>query len=295
MLRDISLEDVSTVAEVQVKRHEHVFGIVTPARTYYVEARTRPDMQKWVAEIEQARDDFKRNKSEETTTNTENAPDTPVVRPVQAPVVAPNLSQRSQPISIVAPSSPGPHTSTSTPFSSSVATTSTSPFSPDATSSSYTSQASTLSSIPPGVPPNSLIQGGAGLLGNPVELNSVDARLESRQRQNSNASSGGDVAGPITGYFRPPRPASPGVASSSEDEDDDYVGEATTPGPSTTGGLTMASGLQFGSLDPNKVIMSGYLTKQGKRKNWRKRYFILVSSRLMYSRSHMVRCSALIS
>ncbi|GAA5896638.1 hypothetical protein JCM8208_004252 [Rhodotorula glutinis] len=39
--------------------------------------------------------------------------------------------------------------------------------------------------------------------------------------------------------------------------------------------------------DPNKVILAGYLMKQGKRKNWRKRWFVLQSGMLMYSRSHM--------
>lgn len=42
--------------------------------------------------------------------------------------------------------------------------------------------------------------------------------------------------------------------------------------------------------DPNRTIMTGYLTKQGKRKNWRKRWFSLSSTCLSYSRSHMVRC-----
>lgn len=49
------------------------------------------------------------------------------------------------------------------------------------------------------------------------------------------------------------------------------------------------SGSGFG--DPNKVILSGYLMKQGKRKTWRKRWFVLTSGMLMYSRSHMVRCA----
>lgn len=42
------------------------------------------------------------------------------------------------------------------------------------------------------------------------------------------------------------------------------------------------------SRDPNKVITQGYLMKQsGRRKVWRKRWFVLTSSRLLYSRSHM--------
>jgi len=45
--------------------------------------------------------------------------------------------------------------------------------------------------------------------------------------------------------------------------------------------------------DPNKVILAGYLMKQGKRRNWRKRWFVLQSGMLMYSRSHMVRRRAL--
>ncbi|EST09780.1 Pleckstrin [Kalmanozyma brasiliensis GHG001] len=49
--------------------------------------------------------------------------------------------------------------------------------------------------------------------------------------------------------------------------------------PATTGEL---------QRDPNKVITQGYLMKQsGRRKVWRKRWFVLTPSRLLYSRSHM--------
>jgi len=41
--------------------------------------------------------------------------------------------------------------------------------------------------------------------------------------------------------------------------------------------------------DPAKVILSGYLMKCGsKRRNWRKRWFVLTGEKLMYSGSHMV-------
>lgn len=99
-----------------------------------------------------------------------------------------------------------------------------------------------------------------------------------------------------------------GAVSSSEDEDgfEGYDHSWVTPQP-TPGGLTFVenkpvhpqqsvqtpkletSGGSGGFGDPNKVILSGYLMKQGKRKNWRKRWFVLMSGRLMYSRSHMVR------
>jgi hypothetical protein len=48
--------------------------------------------------------------------------------------------------------------------------------------------------------------------------------------------------------------------------------------------------------DSGKVILSGYLMKCGsKRRNWRKRWFVLTGEKLMYSGSHMVRCPLLAS
>ena len=43
--------------------------------------------------------------------------------------------------------------------------------------------------------------------------------------------------------------------------------------------------------DPKKVILNGYLMKLGTRgkKTWRKRWFVLTSGELVYTRSHMVR------
>lgn len=57
----------------------------------------------------------------------------------------------------------------------------------------------------------------------------------------------------------------------------------------TTAGNPAVTSTSIGFSDPNKVILSGYLMKQGKRRNWRNRWFVLTSSQLVYSRSHMVR------
>ncbi|KAL8276112.1 hypothetical protein RQP46_011494 [Phenoliferia psychrophenolica] len=59
----------------------------------------------------------------------------------------------------------------------------------------------------------------------------------------------------------------------------------TTPQGKSSANTTDQPG--GGVVDPNKVILSGYLMKQGKRRNWRKRWFVLMSGGLMYSRSHM--------
>jgi pleckstrin homology domain-containing family A member 1/2 len=45
----------------------------------------------------------------------------------------------------------------------------------------------------------------------------------------------------------------------------------------------------FSPKDLGKVILSGYLMKCGsKRRNWRKRWFVLTGEKLVYSGSHMV-------
>lgn len=114
-------------------------------------------------------------------------------------------------------------------------------------------------------------------------------------------------------------PSSPGggIISSSEDEDgyDGYDNispilpisasqlkfqDATRPDEARRSNGIAQAKLSANTIDgaggigdPNKVILSGYLMKQGKRRNWRKRWFILLSGGLMYSRSHMVRPSSL--
>lgn len=48
--------------------------------------------------------------------------------------------------------------------------------------------------------------------------------------------------------------------------------------------------------DPAKTVLSGYLMKCGsKRKNWRKRWFVLTGEKLVYSASHMVGRPSLVS
>lgn len=105
---------------------------------------------------------------------------------------------------------------------------------------------------------------------------------------------------PATGYFAPRQPQSgstgitPGTAVVSSSDDDDHQ---VPPLPQqqqqqAQGGTSVTSGTSQ-PLDPHRVILAGYLMKQGKRKNWRKRWFSLSSEKLVYSRSHMVSHSPL--
>ncbi|GAA5988746.1 hypothetical protein JCM10908_006154 [Rhodotorula pacifica] len=68
------------------------------------------------------------------------------------------------------------------------------------------------------------------------------------------------------------------------------LGQSTAPAATATSSALSPPAAQQSTTalaDPNKVILSGYLMKQGKRKTWRKRWFVLTSGMLMYSRSHM--------
>ena len=211
-------------------------------------------------------------------------------------------------------------TSPLTPFS---------PNAPSLLSSSYTTTSTapsaTLTGLAaPRVPPNSYAAGfttaGSGSLGlqssegAALELDSLrlQAGLERIVRTASFSSAGASssatdaegsyfahpprlVLGNATGSTSMNPPPSPGgVISSSEDDDGFDTAEpwisALPPVlhpsfPNEDRVVEQPTG--FG--DPNKVILAGYLMKQGKRKTWRKRWFVLMSGRLVYSRSHMVR------
>ncbi|CAG8535559.1 17552_t:CDS:2, partial [Cetraspora pellucida] len=51
LLRILDLNDVHTVAEVKLKNRSNVFGIVTPKRTYYVQAGSKRELDEWVDAI----------------------------------------------------------------------------------------------------------------------------------------------------------------------------------------------------------------------------------------------------
>lgn len=83
------------------------------------------------------------------------------------------------------------------------------------------------------------------------------------------------------------------VATSSDSEDAiSTLQQRTQPATSLSkaGPLSLTpSKLHAPPTDPTKVILSGYLMKCGsKRRNWRKRWFVLTSEKLVYSGSHMV-------
>ncbi|KAF7316618.1 hypothetical protein HMN09_00394400 [Mycena chlorophos] len=55
LLRLLELSEVHSCTVVALKRHENTFGLVSPVRTFYLQAKDGPDMQEWVRAIEDAR------------------------------------------------------------------------------------------------------------------------------------------------------------------------------------------------------------------------------------------------
>lgn len=141
----------------------------------------------------------------------------------------------------------------------------------------------------------------------------------SKSRDLSVGSSGGEGAGMPSSYQ-----SSGVILSSSEEEDEVDDNEeldqamplptlpalaSTSPQPPSQMGSTNDQGANAASTiaaqaalspsagassgdqllkDPNRVIIQGYLMKQSnRRKQWRKRWFVLTASKLMYTRSHM--------
>ncbi|KAG8934759.1 hypothetical protein FRC01_000440 [Tulasnella sp. 417] len=55
LLRLLPLSEVHCVTPVTLKRHDHAFGIVTPARTYYVQADSAAEADSWVRALNEAK------------------------------------------------------------------------------------------------------------------------------------------------------------------------------------------------------------------------------------------------
>ncbi|KIO34674.1 hypothetical protein M407DRAFT_16638 [Tulasnella calospora MUT 4182] len=55
LLRLLPMSEVHCVTPVTLKRHDHTFGIVTPARTYYVQAESAAEADSWVRALNDAK------------------------------------------------------------------------------------------------------------------------------------------------------------------------------------------------------------------------------------------------
>lgn len=141
---------------------------------------------------------------------------------------------------------------------------------------------------------------------NPGEVHDwVKAIDEARQALQAAAASSGSASNPIPiprGRLRSnapppvtPSPPSHGYYMTSSDSEDNASPSGTRSysissqtRPTVNMGGTSPSAKSH-AVDPAKTILAGYLMKCGsKRRNWRKRWFVLSGEQLVYSGSHMV-------
>ena len=189
LLRLLELADVHSCTKVNLKKHNNTFGLVSPVRTFYLQAKTQAEVQEWVSAIDEARETL-------MATSTQNS----MTSPIPIPTTGSRTGSRLHPP--VTPSPPQTHYSHS---------------------------------------------------------------------QNI-TSSDSDDASPV-GHRT--------YASSSQPQS-----QIAMPASPTKAQLSTAN---------TKTIVAGYLMKCGsKRRNWRKRYFVLSGEKLVYSGSHMVSFSAIL-
>ncbi|KAF8071854.1 pleckstrin-like protein [Lyophyllum atratum] len=74
LLRLLELSDVHSCTQVALKRHDNTFGLVSPVRTFYLQAKTSGEVQEWVRAIEEARQTL-------TATSTQNSVSSPIPIP----------------------------------------------------------------------------------------------------------------------------------------------------------------------------------------------------------------------
>lgn len=258
-------------AQVEVKKHENSFGIVTPQRTFYVKADSSDQADDWVKQINRARKEIeKQNKGNNVEVGVTEEARRDNRAATDGAAQASYSSTRPIPIRQSGPSgSPIPqssfgqsHTDTSI-FSTSESSNAVDHF----MSSSYASNSS----------------GGQSWHRLPHFLQDrlpIDpGRLS--EAEDMYDESAGLHRSPVNRSLPVPADRGRGAFSSSEEDDDIEGGGQSSPPP---------VGTLKGHLNPERIVLSGYLMKQGKRKNWRKRWFVLTSDKLLYARSHMVSC-----
>lgn len=92
LLRLLELSEVHSCTQVALKRHENTFGLISPKRTFYLQAKTSTEVQEWVIAIEEARQTL-------LATSTQNSATSPIPIPTRS-------SSHSRSIHHITPSPP---------------------------------------------------------------------------------------------------------------------------------------------------------------------------------------------
>ncbi|KAK0557712.1 hypothetical protein OC846_000279 [Tilletia horrida] len=252
LLRFIDMSEVHTVAAVELKGKEFTFGIVTPSRTYYVNAGSRQEMQAWIDDLNAVKENAAQTYSTDSAATE------------QQPMGQQPLSQQR------APSTPSGIQPSNLAFTN--------------------EDLASLGPAPPMVPGASAASASANANAAAAVLSSSD---EGEQDDDWDEDEIADQAMPLpgpalglstsatAGAQLSTSPSAMYSSSLQQQQQQQLQLQQATNVPQPKRGSSLLN-------QPNKVIMQGYLMKQSKgRKHWRKRWFVLSSSKLLYAKDHM--------
>lgn len=94
LLKILDLADVHSCTAISLKKHANTFGLVSPVRTFYLQASSQEEVQQWVKAIHEAREHL-------MATSTVNSIATP-------PIPIPNATPRQDAYSQAPPVTPSP-------------------------------------------------------------------------------------------------------------------------------------------------------------------------------------------
>jgi len=89
LLRLLDLADVHSCTQIALKKHENTFGLVSAARTFYLQAKTQVELQEWIKALEDARQALMATSSH---TSISGSISVPTVKPRSNSLSAPSLS-----------------------------------------------------------------------------------------------------------------------------------------------------------------------------------------------------------
>ena len=96
LLRLLDLTEVHSCTPVVLKKHQNTFGLVSPTRTFYLQADSPSDVRDWVAAINDARHALLTTSTRNSASSPIPIPTTPGARPSRissSPSQSPNLHQ----------------------------------------------------------------------------------------------------------------------------------------------------------------------------------------------------------
>ncbi|WVQ80495.1 hypothetical protein IAT38_002600 [Cryptococcus sp. DSM 104549] len=317
--RVLDLHQVHTVAPVTVKKHPHSFGIVVPKRTFFVKAASANDMEEWVHAINGVRRRLSERDEEERMKREKGEAHHHHAHPHggQARTASVAIPPRATPSGLHAIDTTSPTSTTASYFGgadrpiaspqpmSATPQTATSMFASPSSpvdregAGNLTSQFAKIA-IPSRSPSGQSVtamqsQPVAGFAGSPRRTSVPGVGGQPRGLSGNSAKrepSASSISS--TAEYFPRGVTSPIVPAPASSEDEDDL-ESELPPPGAVSAHVAAGGLAHpveAPIDPNKVILSAYLMKRSKgrgtgRKVWRKRWFVLTSQGVTYTKSHM--------